>query len=106
MPCTPLEPRLKKASCPVAFWLWTADAIRDKVSAANKDQHIGVSIALRAMEEPFRQIVANAGVEPSVVLNRVRQSEGSYGYNAKTEEFGDVLESGIIDQAKVTSSVL
>ncbi|MDA0688331.1 MAG: chaperonin GroEL [Proteobacteria bacterium] len=84
----------------------TADAIRNKVKTVNEDQAIGVNIALRAMEEPFRQIVANAGVESSVVLDKVRQSEGSYGYNAQTEEFGDVLEAGIIDPAKVTRSAL
>ena len=84
----------------------TADAIRNKVKTVNEDQAIGVNIALRAMEEPFRQIVANAGVESSVVLDKVRQSEGSYGYNAQTEEYGDVLEAGIIDPAKVTRSAL
>ncbi len=84
----------------------TADAIRSTVKTANADQKIGVDITLRAMEEPFRQIVANAGTEPSVVLNRVRESDGSHGYNAQTEEFGDMLEMGIIDPTKVTRSAL
>jgi len=84
----------------------TADAIRSTVKTANADQKIGVDITLRAMEEPFRQIVANAGTEPSVVLNRVRESEGSHGYNAQTEAFGDMLEMGIIDPTKVTRSAL
>jgi chaperonin GroEL len=84
----------------------TADAVRGKVETANDDQNVGVNIALRAMEEPFRQIVTNAGVEPSVVLNKVRQSDGSHGYNAQTEEYGDMLEMGIIDPAKVTRSAL
>jgi chaperonin GroEL len=83
-----------------------ADAIRDKVATANEDQVMGVNLTLRAMEEPFRQIVANAGVEASVVLNAVRGHEGSYGYNAQTEAYGDMLEMGIIDPAKVTRTAL
>ncbi len=83
-----------------------ADVIRDRVAHANEDQAMGVRLTLRAMEEPFRQIVANAGVEPSVVLNDVRQRDGSYGYNAQTEAYGDMLEMGIIDPAKVTRSAL
>jgi len=84
----------------------TADTIRNSIKTANADQEIGVKIALRAMEEPFRQIVANAGVEPSVVLNQVREGKGSHGYNAQTEEYGDMLEMGIIDPTKVTRSAL
>ena len=83
-----------------------ADAIRDAVSVANDDQRIGVQITLRAMEEPFRQIVANAGIEPSVTLAGVREHADGYGYNAQTEAFGDMLEMGIIDPTKVTRSAL
>jgi chaperonin GroEL len=83
-----------------------ADAIRDRVSTANEDQAMGVRMTLRAMDEPFRQIILNAGVEPSVVLNAVREHEGNFGYNAQTEEYGDMLEMGIIDPAKVTRSAL
>jgi chaperonin GroEL len=84
-----------------------ADAIKTKVTTANDDQAIGVSIAVRAMEEPFRQIVLNAGVEPSVVLNTVRSNKkGSYGYNAQTEAYGDMLDMGIIDPTKVTRTAL
>jgi chaperonin GroEL len=83
-----------------------ADAIKDKVVTINADQKIGVTIALRAMEEPFRQIVANAGVEASVVLDKVRSKKGSFGYNAQTEEYEDMLEAGIIDPTKVTRSAL
>lgn len=83
-----------------------ADAIKDKVVTINADQKIGVSIALKAMEEPFRQIVINAGVEASIVLNKVRSKNGSYGYNAQTEEYSDMLEAGIIDPTKVTRSAL
>jgi chaperonin GroEL len=88
----------------------SADAIRDQVVTANEDQKIGVNIALRAMEEPFRQIVSNAGVEPSVVLDKVRSEAGSggsnYGYNAQSGDYGDMLEAGIIDPTKVTRSAL
>ena len=83
-----------------------ADMIRDRVSAANEDQTMGIKLTLRAMEEPFRQIVANAGVDPGVVLNAVRERDGSYGYNAQTEEFGDMLKMGIIDPTKVARSAL
>jgi chaperonin GroEL len=83
-----------------------ADAVRNKVRTASADQKIGVDIALRAMEEPFRQIVANAGVEASVVLNNIRKEKGNYGYNAQTEEYGDLLLAGIIDPTKVTRSAL
>lgn len=83
-----------------------ADAIKGKVVAANADQQIGIDIALRAMEEPFRQIVANAGVEASVVLDNIRRKKGNYGYNAQTEEYGDLLVAGIIDPTKVTRSAL
>jgi chaperonin GroEL len=84
-----------------------ADALAEKgVNTVNSDQAVGVKIALRAMEEPFRQIVLNAGVEPSVVLNKVREGKDSFGYNAQTEDYGDMLEMGIIDPAKVTRSAL
>jgi chaperonin GroEL len=73
---------------------------------ANEDQRLGVKIALRAMEEPFRQIVANAGQEPSVILQQVRDKENSFGYNAQTGAYVDMLENGIIDPAKVTRIAL
>lgn len=84
-----------------------ADAIKEKdLGVANSDQQVGVKIALRAMEEPFRQIVINAGVEASVVLDHVRLELGAYGYNAQTGEYGDLLEMGILDPAKVSRSAL
>jgi chaperonin GroEL len=76
------------------------------VSANNSDQETGIRIALRAMEEPLRQIVANAGVEPSVVLQTVRSGDETYGYDAQTGEYGDMLTMGIIDPTKVTRSAL
>ncbi|MFB9886285.1 chaperonin GroEL [Balneatrix alpica] len=85
-----------------------ADAVsKAELKAANEDQRVGIRIALRAMEEPFRQIVANAGVEPSVVLDKVRaNSSATWGYNAQSEDYGDMLEMGILDPAKVTRTAL
>ena len=72
----------------------------------NEDQNIGIAAALRAMEGPLRQIVDNAGDEASVVLDKVRQGEGNFGYNAATGEYGDMNEMGILDPAKVTRTAL
>ncbi len=72
----------------------------------NEDQTVGIRVALRAMESPLRQIVDNAGEEPSVVANRVREGEGNFGYNAATEVYGDMLEMGILDPTKVTRLAL
>ena len=72
----------------------------------NHDQNMGIAIALRAMEEPLRQICANAGDESSVVLNKVAEGEGVFGYNAASGEYGDMLEMGILDPTKVTRSAL
>ena len=78
----------------------------NEVKGINHDQDIGVNIARRAMEEPLRQIVSNAGDEPSVVVNKVKEGKGSYGYNAGNGEYGDMLEMGILDPTKVTRSAL
>jgi len=85
-----------------------AEAVRKAdLKAANEDQQAGIRIALRAMEEPFRQIVANAGIEPSVVLDKVRSHDSSnWGYNAQTDEYGDMFTMGILDPAKVTRTAL
>ncbi|MDO8262739.1 MAG: chaperonin GroEL [Gallionella sp.] len=72
----------------------------------NNEQDAGIKIVLRALEEPLRQIVTNAGGEPSVVLNKVLEGKGSFGYNAATEEYGDLIEMGILDPAKVTRCAL
>jgi chaperonin GroEL len=72
----------------------------------NEDQNAGIAIARRAMEAPLRQIVANAGDEPSVVADQVKKGSGNYGYNAASGEYGDMLEMGILDPAKVTRSAL
>jgi chaperonin GroEL len=80
-------------------------AIQD-LKADNAEQNMGIKIALRAMEEPLRQIVGNAGQEASVILNKVAEGEGNYGYNAATDEFGDLVAMGILDPTKVTRSAL
>ena len=72
----------------------------------NEDQNVGIALARRAMEAPLRQIVDNAGGEASVVADKVKQGEGNFGYNAATGEYGDMLEMGILDPAKVTRSAL
>jgi chaperonin GroEL len=76
------------------------------LKGANHDQDVGISIARRAMEEPLRQIVANAGDEASVVLNKVSEGTGNFGYNAANGEYGDMVAFGILDPAKVTRSAL
>ncbi|MBF8674558.1 chaperonin GroEL [Pseudomonas fulva] len=72
----------------------------------NEDQNVGISLLRRAVESPLRQITANAGDEPSVVADKVKQGSGNYGYNAATGEYGDMIEMGILDPAKVTRSAL
>jgi len=76
------------------------------LKGANEDQNHGITIALRAMEAPLREIVANAGEEPSVILNKVMENTGNYGYNAATNEFGDLVEMGVLDPTKVTRFAL
>ena len=72
----------------------------------NEEQHVGIKLALRAMEAPLRQIVTNAGEEASVVASAVKNGEGNFGYNAGTEQYGDMIEMGILDPTKVTRSAL
>ncbi len=76
------------------------------LKGANQDQNVGIKVALAAMEAPLRQIVTNAGQEAAVVANEVRSKDGNYGYNAATEEYGDMIEMGILDPTKVTRSAL
>ena len=83
-----------------------AVAALDNVKGDNDDQTAGINILRRAIEAPLRQIVTNAGDEASVVINAVKGGEGNYGYNAATGEYGDMLEMGILDPAKVTRSAL
>ena len=73
---------------------------------SNAEQNAGIQIVLRAMEEPLRQIVLNAGDEPSVIVNQVMSQSGNYGYNAATGEYGDLVEQGVLDPTKVTRTAL
>ncbi len=76
------------------------------LKGANTDQDLGIAIARRALEEPLRQIVTNAGDEASVVMSKVAEGTGSFGYNAATGEYGDMMDMGIIDPTKVTRTAL
>ena len=78
----------------------------EKVKGANEDENIGVAIVKRALEEPVRQIVGNAGLEGSVVVNEIKAGKGDYGYNAYTEKYENLLEAGVIDPTKVTRIAL
>ncbi|NUY04511.1 chaperonin GroEL [Paraburkholderia youngii] len=76
------------------------------LQGANADQNAGINIVRRALEEPLRQIVANAGEEASVIVARVAEGSGNYGYNAATGEYGDLVETGVVDPTKVTRTAL
>jgi len=78
----------------------------EKLVGANEDQTTGIKILARSIEEPLRQIVTNAGEDAAVVLNRVREGKGTFGYNAATSEYGDMIELGILDPTKVTRLAL
>ena len=78
----------------------------EKLRGDNLDQDAGIRIVLRSLEEPLRQIAANAGEEPSVVVNRVQEGEGNFGYNALTDAYGDMVQMGILDPCKVTRTAL
>jgi chaperonin GroEL len=78
----------------------------DKLEGANEDQSIGIRILSRSIEEPLRQIVDNAGEDAAVILNKIKEGKGTYGYNAATGDFGDLIEQGILDPTKVTRLAL
>ncbi|WP_022836678.1 chaperonin GroEL [Salisaeta longa] len=78
----------------------------DDLSVENEDQEIGISIIRRALEEPLRQIASNAGLEGSIVVQKVKDGEGDFGFNARTETYGALLEEGVLDPTKVTRSAL
>jgi chaperonin GroEL len=86
--------------------LLRARAAMGALQGNNNEQQAGIEIVLRALEEPLRQIVANAGGESSVILAKVLEGKGNFGYNAATEEYGDLIEMGILDPTKVTRSAL
>ncbi len=78
----------------------------DKLKGDNHDQDAGIKIVSRALEEPLRMIVQNSGVEPSVVLNKVVEGKGNFGFNAQTEEYGDLVDMGVVDPTKVARTAL
>ncbi len=78
----------------------------DKLKGENPDQDAGIRIVMRALEEPLRQIVANSGAEPSVVMNKIAEGKGNFGFNAQTEQFGDLVEMGVLDPTKVSRTAL
>src|SRR5450756_1033102 len=86
--------------------LLRARANAGKIAGDNTDQDAGIKIVLRAVEEPLRMIAANAGDEPSVVVNKVAEGKGNYGYNAANHTYGDLVEMGVLDPTKVTRTAL
>src|SRR5213083_907400 len=78
----------------------------DELKGENPDQEAGIKIIRRALEEPLRQIVANSGAEPSVVMNKIAEGKGNFGFNAQTEQFGDLVEMGVLDPTKVSRTAL
>ena len=89
----------------VAF-IRTKQVLEGKLKGDNHDQEAGIKIVMKALEEPLRIIVDNAGAEPSVVLNKVLENKGNFGFNAQTEEFGDLVQMGVIDPTKVARTAL
>jgi chaperonin GroEL len=85
----------------------TLQAIQQQQLTGNgHEQDMGVGIVLRAIEQPLRAIVVNAGKEPSVILDKVKAGSGNYGYNAQTDEFGDMMQMGVLDPTKVVRVAL
>jgi chaperonin GroEL len=87
-------------------YLRARQALEGKLKGENQDQDGGIKIVMRALEEPLRLIVDNAGAEPSVVLNKVLENKGNFGFNAQTEEYGDLVQQGVIDPTKVVRFAL
>ncbi len=86
--------------------LLRARAALSDIRGANADQDAGIRIVLRALEAPLRVIAANAGDEPSVVISKVLEGKGNFGYNAATGEYGDLVDAGVVDPTKVTRTAL
>jgi chaperonin GroEL len=81
-------------------------SVLDALKSSNEDENVGIQIVKRAIEEPLRQIIANAGGEGAVIVQKVKEGTGAYGYNARTEVFEDMLEAGVIDPTKVTRTAI
>ena len=86
-------------------YIRASEAIRD-LKRVNDDETTGIHIVARAIEEPLRQIAANAGVEGSVIINRIREGKADFGYNARTDEYVNMFEAGVIDPTKVSRVAL
>ena len=86
-------------------YIRASEAIKD-LKGVNEDETIGIHIVARAIEEPLRQIAANAGVEGSVIINKIREGKGDFGYNARTDEYVNMFEAGVIDPTKVSRVAL
>ena len=86
-------------------YIRAAEALKD-LKGENEDETTGIHIVAKAIEEPLRQIAANAGVEPSVIVNKIREGKADYGYNARTDEFVNLYEAGVIDPTKVARVAL
>ena len=86
-------------------YIRAAEAIKD-LKGANEDETTGIHIIVKALEEPLRQIAANAGVEGSVIIQKIREGKGDFGYNARTEEYVNMFSAGVIDPTKVSRVAL
>jgi len=86
-------------------YIRAAEALKD-LQGANEDENTGIKIVLRAIEEPLRTIVENAGIEGSVVVQKIKEGEGDYGFNARTEQYTNMLSAGVIDPTKVSRVAL
>ena len=104
--CTPLALRWKKGVVAGGGVALVRALSNINVDTLNAEQKAGVELILRALEGPIRQIASNSGDEASVVVDKVKSGEGNFGYNAATGEYGDMIEMGILDPAKVTRSAL
>jgi chaperonin GroEL len=80
--------------------------VREKLRGANPEQDAGIRIVLRALEEPLRQLARNGGQEPSVITAKVDEGTGNFGWNAATDDYGDLVKMGVLDPCKVTRSGL
>ncbi|HXF65771.1 MAG TPA: TCP-1/cpn60 chaperonin family protein, partial [Burkholderiales bacterium] len=87
-------------------YLRARQALEGKIKGDNHDQDCGVKIVMRALEEPLRWIAANGGYEPSVVVNKVAEGKGNYGFNAQSGEYGDMMQMGVLDPTKVARCAL
>ena len=111
MRSTLLVPLSRKAICQVALpgggtaYVRAADALKN-LKGENDDETTGINIVARSIEEPLRQIAENAGVEGSVIIQKIREGKGDFGYNARTGEYVNMFEAGVIDPTKVTRVAL